>query len=340
MPEQQGEEKLLDEQRPQWDSVDRHPEGDPSETIDWLLAGDPSIRWQTMRDLLAAPPDAVASERGQVTVSGWGKRLLDRQDPEGTWANGLYGPKWTSTTYTLLLLRRCGLDQRHPSALTGVQRLWDGARYFDGGFTVAASVDFPEACVVSMYIALACYFGYQDSRVDDAIAWLMDNQLDDGGWNCRNVRFGDSHSSFHTTISALEALAEVTARESASPDVSGAMAGGREFFLRHRLYKSHTGGSVVSPYMTQLSFPPRWHYDILRGLDHFASVTAPWDDRFRDALDALDERQRKDGRWPVQHKYSGKVWFDMERTGGPSRWNTLRALRVLRWHGNAETSDN
>ena len=107
----------------------------PAETVDWLLAGDPAIRWQTMRDLLDSPPAEVENERARVAVAGWGRRLLERQDPDGTWAGGLYSPKWTSTTYTLLLLMRCGLQTGHPAALRGIERLWDGARYFDGGLT-------------------------------------------------------------------------------------------------------------------------------------------------------------------------------------------------------------
>ncbi len=166
---------------------------------------------------------------------------------------------------------------------------------------------------------------------------MLDNQLDDGGWNCRSVRFGDRHGSFHTSISALEALAEVARNVPDRVGVGAALARGREFFLAHRLFRSHRDGSVVDPVFTLLSFPPRWHYDILRGLDHFRVVSAPWDDRFGDAVDVLEQRRRSDGTWPVQHKHTGKVWFDMERTGGSSRWNTLRAMRVLRWAGRIAT---
>jgi hypothetical protein len=212
-----------------------------------------------------------------------------------------------------------------------VELLWGSARFFDGGLTAATSIDAPEACITSLYVALAKYFGFDDPRVDTAVEWLLANQLDDGGWNCRSVRFGERHSSFHTSISALEALAEVQRVEPARTDVTRGMALGREFFLAHRLFKSHRHGTIVDPVFTLLSFPPRWHYDILRGLDHFAATHSLWDERYRDALEALAVRQRNDGTWPVQHKHAGKVWFDMEQAGGPSRWNTLRALRVLRW---------
>ena len=297
----------------------------------WLLEGDAAICWQAKRDLLGAPPGDVDAERALVATTGWGRRLLERQDPGGTWAGGLYNPKWTSTTYTLLLLRHYGLAPDHPAAKRGVERLWDEARYFDGGLTAAASIDAPEACITSMYVALACYFGYDDARVTAAVDWLVANRLPDGGWNCRTVRFGDGHSSFHTSISALEALAEAARRQPARTDLAEALVTGREFFLAHRLYRSHRTGAVVSSALTRLSFPPRWRYDLLRGLDHFQATGAPWDDGYGAALGELLERRRKDGTWPVQNKHPGKEWFEMERTGGPSRWNTLRALRVLRW---------
>ncbi len=303
-----------------------------ADLVDWLLAGDAAIRWQTLRDLLDQPPGLYDAERALVSTTGWGRHLLDQQDTDGTWGGGLYSPKWVSTTYTLLLLRHCGLDPAEPRAQRGVELVWDGARSFDGGLTPAASIDAPEACVTSMYLALAYYFGVDHCRVDPALDWLLANQLPDGGWNCRTVRFGDRHSSFHTTILALEALAEARRVHPDRSEISVAMADGREFFLEHRLYQSHRHGTVANPAFTKLSFPPRWHYDLLRGLDHFATTKSPPDDRYDDALAILDRRRRRDRTWPVQNKHSGRVWFDMERTGRPSRWNTLRALRVRRWH--------
>ena len=304
---------------------------DDGAVIDWLLAGDPAIAWQARRDLLDQPAEVYDRERAKVSTTGWGRRLLDHQDADGTWGGGLYSPKWISTTYTLLLLRRCGLHPTDTRAQRAVGLVWDGARYFHGGLTPAASIDAPEACATSMYLSLAYYFGVDHPKVQPALDWLLANQLPDGGWNCRTVRFGDKHSSFHTSILALEALAEVQRVDSDRTEITGALSAGREFFLRHHLYQSHRDGSVANPAFTKLSFPPRWHYDLLRGLEHFAATNAPTDHRYDDALNLLQQRRRRDGTWPTQNKHSGKVWFEMEQAGRPSRWNTLRALRVCRW---------
>lgn len=300
------------------------------DTIDFLMEGDPAIRWQTMHDLLDAPGKEVEAERGLVAQTGWGRRLLDLQDPEGTWADAIYSPKWISTTYTLLLLRHLGLAPGTPEAVLGCERLWDrpGVR---GGVTLPDSTSSTDICIAGMFVALAGYFGYEATELDGVIEWTLDQQLADGGWNCRTLRSGSDHGSYHTSIIVLEAIAEIEAKGRKDPALAGAAERGREFFLAHRLCKSHRTGEVSHPAFTRFSFPPRWHYDVLRGLDYFQAVSAPWDDRLVDAVELLDSKQRKDGFWPVQNKHAGRVWFDMETGRKPSRWNTLRAMRVRRW---------
>jgi len=153
--------------------------------------------------------------------------------------------------------------------------------------------------------------------------------LPDGGWNCRAPR-GDTHSSFHTTILALEGLLEYH-RMRGSSEACAAAARGREFLLAHRLFRSHRTGKVAGPEFTRFSFPPHWHYDALRGLEYFRESTSAWDARLDDAMKLLENRRGPDGRWPLQHAYSGKRFFAIETVGAPSRWATLRALRVLQW---------
>jgi hypothetical protein len=297
--------------------------------IHWLLDSDPSIRWQVRRDLLGATPEDVDAERGLVAVEGWGARLLAEQDPDGLWAGALYSPKWTSTTYTLLQLHWLGLPAGNAQALSGCQRLWDGARFYGGGLTLARSIREPETCITAMLILLAASFGLQDERVDPTVGWLLDQQLDDGGWNCETIRSGSRHGSFHTSISTLDALVQYQ-QSGGAIDVSPAMERGRCFFLAHRLYRSHHTGEMADPAFTRFPFPPQWHFDVLRGLEHFRAARAEPDERLSDAVQVVRQAQTKNGTWPLHRPYPGRTWFRMEPPG-PSRWATLRALRVLRW---------
>jgi hypothetical protein len=306
---------------------------DRAGTIAWLLDGDPAIRWQVLRELTGAPDVDVAAERARVATEGWGARLLALQDPEGTWAGGLYSPKWTSTTYTLLLLHWLGLPPGHPQALRGCARLWDGARFFDGGLTLVKTVREPETCITGMLVLLAASLGHDDDRVAPTAEWLLGQQLPDGGWNCESIRRGSTHGSFHTTITVLEAL-DALARAGAAaapPATSAALARGREFLLAHRLYRSHRTGEIADPALLRCTFPPQWHYDVLRGLEHFHAAGAPRDPRLDDAIGVVRRARRADGRWPHRRPHPGRTWFALE-SAGPSRWHTLRALRVLGWY--------
>jgi hypothetical protein len=300
-----------------------------SDVIDWLLAGDPAITWQVRRDLIDDRSGAAA-DRHRIATEGWGARLLSLQDAEGTWAGALYSPKWTSTTYSLLELYRYGLESGHGGAQRGVAVLIDRATYIDGGMTFARTVGKPETCITGMLVTLASAFDVSDPRIDGLVAWLLNEQMDDGGWNCERNRAGATHGSFHTSITVLEALLERATRVP-DPRLDAAMARGHRFFLDHRLYHSHRTGEVVDPVFTRFSFPPRWHFDALRGIDHFRASRAARDAGLEPAIALVHDRRRADGTWPLQHVHRNRTWFTMERGGRPSRWNTLRCLRVLRW---------
>ena len=314
----------------------------PSDSADesvlaWLLAGDPSIRWQTLRDLAGAGGQDVERERQRVATQGWGAKLLAQQDPDGRWGGALYSPKWTSTTYTLLLLHWLGLPSGNRQALTGCRQLWDGAQYHEGGLTLSRSIGKPEACITAMLVLLAYSFEHHDDRREQAVGWLLGQQLADGGWNCRSVRDGSRHGSFHTSISVLDALLEYERRGGERP-VRAAVRRGQEFFLDHQLYRSHRTGEEVNPAFARFPFPPQWHFDVLRGLEHFRADGAPRDPRLADAVEVVRRARRSDGTWPVYRGYSGRTWFVLE-PAGPSRWNTLRAMRVLGWWEAAAPSD-
>src|SRR5262249_46643726 len=302
----------------------------------WLLEGDPAIRWQVLRDVVGAGESSVARERQRVAREGWGARLLARQDPEGTWAGGtssdggLYHPKWVSTTYTMLLLRDFGLPATNRQARKACALLLDQGLQRDGGINYGWW-GVSETCVTGMVLSILCAFEYDDDRLDVVAEHLLDQQMPDGGWNCRRRR-GATHSSVHTTISALEGLRQYELHRGRKlAAVRTAQRRDRDVIVMHRLFRSHRTGAVIKPVFLRFSFPPRWHYDILRALDYFQSVNAPRDRRLMDAIDIVQGTRGDDGRWTLQHCYNGKTYFVMERLGAPSRWNTLRALRVLKW---------
>ncbi len=300
-----------------------------AETIDWLLEGDPAIRWQVERDLLGEPQKTWRATRRQVAETGWGAGLLWHQDPTGTWGGGLYTPKWTSTNYTLLLLRRLGLEPDNRRAQQGCVRLLGDADWVEGGVSYWSGRRLAERCVNGMVLSVVAYFRVDEARVDSIVELLLRATMSDGGWNCQDYR-GASHSSFHTTISVLEGLLEwkvATGRHEADE----AIAGGHEFLLTHRMYKAHRTGEVINPAWTKAWFPPRWHYDILRGLDHLRAAGAEPDERAAEAMAVVSAAQRRDGRWPKGSQYTGEVFFALEPGRVAGRWNTLRAMRVLRW---------
>jgi hypothetical protein len=192
-----------------------------------------------------------------------------------------------------------------------------------------------DRCIVGFNLSIATYFGIRDPRVEAMVENLLMERMPDRGWNCcRQRRPKPHHSSFHTTFNVLDGLRqwlEIFPEHPLRNDVLGAEKEALAFVLEHRLFKSDKTGETIHHNFTLLSYPHRWYYNVLRGLDYFARVGWPYDERLQDAIELLNRRRREDGAWPVQHKYPGRAFFEMEKVGGPSRWNTLRALRVLQW---------
>src|SRR5689334_17825541 len=293
-----------------------------------------------MLDLAVKSALAVERERGKVVRIGWGARLLARQGSDGRWAkgkgsdSGLYSPKWISTTYSLLQLRDFGLPASNRGAQEACKILLDRGLRKDGGIGLDAWAfwtDRGELCVTGMVLSLLAYFRLDDDRLAGIAAHLLENQMKDGGWNCRKPS-GATHSSMNTTISVLEGLRHYElAGGPRLPEVRRAQKRGREFLLAHRLFRSHRTGKIIKSAFLKFAFPPRWHYDVLRALDYFRASGAPRDERLAEAIDLVRKARGEDGRWPLQRVYPGKTYFEIERVGAPSRRNTLRAMRVLKW---------
>lgn len=320
--------------------ADRTPDQKSATTdrsvIDWLLDSDPSIRWQVMRDLLRAPEEEVKAERDRIATEGWGAKLLALQGDDGQWAGGACfpadgwrrdeGQPWTSTFPTLQLLRDFGIDPSAEEVRRAVSRVREGCRWEHAGQPFFSGE--VEPCINGRTVALGVYF-QQD--VDDVVARLLGEQLEDGGWNCESEN-GSVRSSFATTINVLEGLLAHERATGGSSETIAARRRGEAYLLDRRLFRRKSNGEVVNPSWLQFSFPVRWHYDVLRALEYFRSAGDARDPRMDEAIDLLQSKRQPDGAWLLENTYPGKVHFALEDGDGrPSRWNTLRALRVLEW---------
>ncbi len=296
--------------------------------IQWLLKSDPSVRYRTLKYITDENSSRLESEQQAMIEKGWVRELLKKQDNKGTWGNGIYSPKWISTTYTLLLLKRL-----ESPATEGIRKacsiLMENGKSADGGVDFFASMKRSETCITGMVLSIVSFFNMINTVVEEYIRYLEREQMKDGGWNCQSYR-GAVHSSFHTTINVLEGLWEYEKMYGDNKKITAMRRKGAEFLLKHRLFKSHRTGETVDRKMTMLSFPPRWRYDVMRVMEYFADSDALRDERMQDAMDIIISKE-KNGKWPVQQKHPGVVFFDLEPAGRASAVNTLRALRILRW---------
>ena len=312
--------------------------------LDWLLDSDPAIRWQVLRDLVHAPAEVVAAERARVATEGWGARLLALQGEDGQWAGGAcfpaegwrrhedQGQPWTATLPTLQLLRDFGIDSRSDRVGRAVVLVRDHRRWEHAGQPFFSGE--VEPCINGRVVTLGTYF---DQDVDGVVARLLGEQLEDGGWNCE-VENGSVRSSFATTINVLEGLLAHERATGGSAESYAVRRRGEEYLLERKLVRRRSTGDVVNPAWLQFSFPIRWHYDVLRALEYFRSVGHVPDPRMDEAIDVLRSKQQPDGTWLRENTHPGKVHFALEDGDGrPSRWNTLRALRVLTWYEQSAT---
>lgn len=300
--------------------------------LDWLTQSDVSIQYQVYRDLL---DDDRLDLRERIASEGWGARFLSLRKPDGHWGRGYYQPKWTSTHYTLMDLRNLCISPTQDTIKQTLKIVLAEHKGPDGGINPHRSIEVSDVCINGMILNCACYFRMPEASLRSMVDFLLQEHMDDGGFNCESNYRGAVHSSLHTTLSVLEGIQEYSAGgyRYRLPELMKAKAASQEFILQHRLFRSDHTGEVIDKRMLLLSYPSRWKYDILRALDYFQTVGARYDPRMQDALDVLKKKRRKDGKWPLQGRHPGQTHFEMENTREPSRWNTLRASRVLKHFG-------
>lgn len=297
-----------------------------------LSSAQPSILYQAYRDILEDDKQAIREQR-QILQKGWGEQLMACRDDNGLWENSLYSPKWTSTTYSMLLLRRMEpvIEKRlNVSAIL----LAEKGIYSDGGINFSNSMKNSETCISGMILYILSYFA-PDNKINETLkGYLLDEQMDDGGWNCRKYK-GATHGSFHTTVNVIEGLASYGKYISKDRAIERAIGNAMEFLLIHRLFKSHRTGDIVDRKMTMFSFPPRWRYDIMRILDFAAAGNFIYDSRMDDAVAILKKKKIDDGFFKMQNRHAGRTYFEMDKPGQIGLWNTLRGMRIMKWlHNN------
>jgi hypothetical protein len=300
------------------------------DALDWLLDSDPAIRWQAMRDLTDAPAAALIAERARIAREGVGAEILRRQGTDGSWHRA-DAPDWLPTLFTMLLLRATGVDRTDPDVDAAVTRLEAGYRWHEEFGSKPFFDGEVEPCINGGTLALGGYFG----RPSESLARrLVGEQLEDGGWNCEAPK--SSRSSFHTTICVLEGLLEYERAVGSTPEIAAARRRGDEYLLTRGLFRRRSTGEVADPRFLEFAYPPRYGYDVLRALDYFRDAGDPPDARVGDAMRVVESRRQRDGRWLLDRTHNEALAFPFsESMGEPSRWNTLRALRVLRWYNRA-----
>ena len=297
--------------------------------ISWLLDSDVSIRYQVHRDLLNTDKPALQKK---IATEGWGAKFLSLRKDNGHWGERFYQPKWISTHYTLLDLKNLAFPNKNKLIDETIKRILVEERGSDWGVNPGTKVRISDVCINGMFLNYASYFKADANSLKAIVDYILSQQMTDGGFNCQKNRKGAVHSSLHSTICVLEGINEyrVNGYSHRLPDLKRVEAESIEFLLKHKLFQSHRTGKTIDERMLRFPFSSRWRYDILRALDYFRSANIKYDERMKDALSIIIDKRRPDGTWLLQSKYSGQIHFEMEKAGTPSRWNTLRALRVLK----------
>lgn len=300
--------------------------------INWLLEGDVSIQYQVHRDLLS---DHREDLKNRIASEGWGFKFLSFQKDDGHWGRKFYQPKWTSTHYTLLDLKNLGISAKNPKIRKTINMLLEQEKREDGGINPSGTIKNSDVCLNGMFLNYASYFEMDEQKLHSIVDFILLQRMSDGGFNCRFNSSGAKHSSLHSTLSVLEGILEYSLNGYGYrlSELKEAEATSREFILKHRLYISDRTDEIIHKSFLRLPYPSRWKYDILRALDYFRLSKLPLDKRMNPAIDVLIKKRKKNKYWVLQAPHPGQTHFDMEEVGKPSRWNTLRALRVLKPFG-------
>lgn len=282
-----------------------------------------------MKDLENAEKALYMPERKKLLTKGWCAKLLGLQDANGLWSASLYNGKWISTTYTLYLLKLFGLLPFSDQAMVACARLFTQGLYADREIRFSRNQSIQDLGVTGLILSLCCYFGYHHENIHTVAHYLIGQQGKEGNWLPNDAEESLPYT-FDTTLLILEGLLHYRLRYTPSTgEIARGEARGQEFLLKHELYLD--GGKPIKPSWMSFAFPPYWFYDVLSALDYFRQFRENSDDRLQAGMDLVSKKQNPDQTWNLGRKHPGKTHVEMEDPRKPSKWNTLRALRVLKW---------
>jgi hypothetical protein len=273
--------------------------------------------------------------KNRIEFEGWGKKFLSCRKKDGYWGRGFYQPKWTSSHYTLLDLKNLAISSQNKATKETLQLIFQNEKGPDGGILPIGTIKKSDVCINGMVLNYASYFHTNEESLKSVVDFLLSQQMNDGGFNCQSNRKGAVHSSLHSTLSVLEGIHEYKKNGYGYrlKELEKAASDSHEFILIHKLFRSDRTGEIINPNFLKFYYPSRWYYDILKAMDYFQNATIKYDERMTEALEIIHNKRNADGLWKLAAHHPGQTHFDMEKAGVPSRWNTLRALRVLKYYG-------
>jgi hypothetical protein len=298
-------------------------------TLDWIRSGDPSLDYLVDRDLFDHKDEQKHHKIGKI---GWCFEYIKNRKSDGSWGNRFYQPKWICSHYTILELRNLEYPPTDKLLQKEINKIGLEELASDGGINPSVTMDVSDTCVTAMYLNYAIYYQAEVKIIERIIDYLLNQRMNDGGYNCNFNQKGAVHSSFHTSICVLEAYQTyISAHHSYRiKEVIQSKENIIEFLLVHKFYRSSSNNDVIDKKMLMMTYPFRWKYTTLRALNVFVDCDVKYDKRMNEILDIIESKCSKDCKWKIQTGYAGNEYFKMEEAGKPSKIITYMAIKILR----------
>ena len=318
-----------------------------ADPLPWLLEVDeanPGVRYFALRDLLdraADDPDVVAAQAA-VMRTGPVPAILDAQYPDGYWIKpgSIYSPKYRATVWQVAFLAQLGADGRDERVRRAVEYTFDHAQATNGVFSYTGRPSGAIHCLWGNLTRALLDLGYWgDERLERAIDLLARSSTGDG--YDRYYRSGVQAPGFVCSanyglpcgwgaVRVLWALNRVPAAER-TPAVEAAIETSTDFLLSYDVARAdYPYKERISSSWFKFGYPLGYVTDVLLNLEALVETGYGGDPRLAEAVDLVLSRQDAQGRWKMTYSYNGKMWADIEVKGQPSKWVTLRAVRMLK----------